>query len=103
MNIVRECRYMYFVPRGHRDYPDGHYGALMAINMADARSHLARWCRGAKIVRANLGIEMCGFVDIADQPVRKAIFDGARTLADLDAVMPSWREDNSEYLFHFDK
>jgi hypothetical protein len=78
MDIIRECRYLYLVPKGHRYYPDGHYGSLMAVSMADARTHLSRWCRGAIIVRARLGVDGCEASDHGDQEYRKSLFDLAR-------------------------
>lgn len=77
MNIVQECRYMYLVPKGHRDYPDGHYGSLMAVSMSDAKKHLSRWCRGVIVVRARLGKDGCDLADCGTQEYRKEIFEKA--------------------------
>lgn len=75
MDIVRECRYLYLVPEGHRFYPDGYYGCLMAVSIKDAKSHIARWCRGAKVVRVNLGEDGCHLAESGSQEYRKALFD----------------------------
>lgn len=77
MIIVTECRYLYLVPKGHKYYPDGHYGSLMAVDLRDARQHLSKWCRGAKIVRAKLGAEGCELADWGDQEYRKSLFEAA--------------------------
>lgn len=77
MEIFRECRYLYLVPKGHRDYPDGHYGSLSAVSLADARKHLSRWCRGVIIVRADLGEDGCELADNGSQEYRKSLFDAA--------------------------
>jgi hypothetical protein len=82
MDIIRECRYLYLVPKGHKYYPDGHYGSLMAVDLRDARKHLNRWCRGAEIVRARLGEEGCDLADFGDQEYRKALFDAAMKAKD---------------------
>lgn len=75
MEIFRECRYLYLVPKGHRDYPNGHYGSLSAVSLDDAKKHLSRWCRGAIIVRADLGEDGCELADNGSQEYRKALFD----------------------------
>jgi len=75
MDIFKVCRYLYFVPKGHRDYPGGHYGSLSAVSFADARKHLNRWCRGALIVRADLGEDGCELADHGSQEYRRALFD----------------------------
>ena len=49
----------------------------MAVDMHDARTHLNRWCRGAKIIRARLGEDGCEKADWGDQEYRKELFESA--------------------------
>lgn len=76
-------RYMYI--------RDGSYYCLTAVSMTDARQHLPN---GTKIRKVKLHEDLAYFVDSADQSVRKAVFEGATTIYDLDHDCPGWRTKN---------
>lgn len=90
MNILEDYRFIYKVGDNHPWCEPGHVGSLTAIGMADARKHLPP---RTEIIRAKLGPDMAQFVDWAGQSVRRMVFYGARTFADLDAESTTWREE----------
>lgn len=111
MDIVNDCRYIYSRPdRCGQGGIDGiRYGSLTAISMADAKAHVAWLCRyekkyypltsklnGFSIRKACL-FDLVTVADNGSQVVRKAIFDGARTVDDLDAKAPGWRDELPEW------
>ncbi len=101
-DVTGDYRYMY---KNNDRWDEGvsndgyRYGCLMAVSMKDARQHLKRVTGLVVFEIRRVGLDP-GMMRLAEsagydhrQNVRKAIFDGARTEADLDVVVPGWRED----------
>lgn len=71
-------RYLYRLPVGSKHYPDGHYGCLFAIRMADARAHLRRTWKNLEIRRILVTEESGPLADNGSQEYRKQLFDLAK-------------------------
>lgn len=102
-DVTGDYRYMYKNndPWGEGVSSDGYrYGCLTAVSMKDARQHLRRVAGLVvfEIRRVRLDPGMMHLAESATyvhrQNVRKAIFDGARIEADLDAKIPGWRSES---------
>lgn len=71
-------RYLYRLPAGSKYYPDGHYGCLFAVSMADARTHLRRTWKNLEIRRISVTEESGPLADNGSQEYRKQLFDLAK-------------------------
>lgn len=74
----RNYRYLYRLPVGSKYYPDGHYGCMAAVSMADAKEHLSRSWRGFEVRRIRVSEDDALLVERGTQEHRKQLFDAAK-------------------------
>lgn len=71
-------RYLYCLPPGSKYYPDGYYGCMLAVSVADARSSLGRTWKNLEIRRISVTEDSGPLADNGSQEYRKQLFDLAK-------------------------